>query len=221
MDLQLVNDDRAICLVLYESLPHLSAWNSVTVAAVSFPPDLSHLEVGEHIVPRIEWQLWKSIAGSRRTSRIPLFGDYAILHPFVRPIFAGMNISASIRYTSDDSWVIMRGEGLRNEGGAGFEQYPANAESLMERSEYCGVDFSYGDRYIAERPIHRDKPGNPTTWIAAGVNHHLTFVVRQIRNLYVPSTEIAPSPARAQREFQQQLLPLTPADVRAAPHRRR
>jgi mannose-6-phosphate isomerase-like protein (cupin superfamily) len=42
-----------------------------------------------------------------------------------------MNISASIRYTTDDYWVIMRGEGLRNKGGAGYDQYPANAELLM------------------------------------------------------------------------------------------
>jgi len=221
MDLQLVNEDSATCLVFYERLPHLSAWNSVTVAAGSFPPDLSHLDVGEHPVPRVEWQLWKRIAGSHRISRIPLFRDYAILHPFSRPNFPGMNISASIRYTSDDHWVVMRGQGLRNEGGAGYDQYPANAESLMERPEYCGADCSYGDRYIAERPLHRNKPGNPTTWVAAGINHHLTFVVRQIRRLYAPSTEIRPSDTRPVADLQQQVLPLKPAEVAAAPRRRR
>ncbi len=221
MDLQLVNERAQTYLVLYERLPHLSAWNTVTITAGSFPPDLSHLQVGEHPVPRVEWQLWKGIAGSRHTSRIPLFGDYTILHPFVRPNFPGMNISASIRYTTDDYWVIMRGEGLRNEGGAGFDQYPANAELLMQRQEYCGAEFSYGDRYIFERPLKRKNPGNPTTWIAAGVNHHLTFVVRQIRMLYVPSTESRPSDTRVAADLQQQLLPLKPAEASAAPRRSR
>lgn len=221
MDLQSVNEESTTYLVLYERLPYLSAWNTVTVTAGSFPPDLSHLEVGEHLVPRVEWQLWKGIAGSRRTSRIPLFGDYAILHPFVRPNFPGMNISASIRYTTDDYWVIMRGEGLRNKGGAGYDQYPANAELLMQRQEYCGAEFSYGDRYIFERPLKRKNPGTPTTWIAAGVNHHLTFVVRQMAMLYAPSTEIRPSDTRALTDFQQQVLPLKPVEVPAVPRRRR
>lgn len=221
MDLQLVNHETSTYLVLYERLPHLRAWNTVTVTGGSFPPDLSHLQVGEHLVPRIEWQLWKVIAGSRRTSRIPLFGDYAILHPFVRSNFPGMNISASIRYTTDDYWVIMRGEGLRNKGGAGYDQYPANAELLIQRQEYCGAEFSYGDRYIFERPLKRKNPGTPTTWIAAGVNHHLTFVTRQMRMLYAPSTEARPSDTRAVSHFQQQLLPLKPTDVAAAHRRRR
>ena len=193
----------------------------MTVTAGSFPPDLSHLEVAEHMLPRVEWQLWKRIAASRHTSRIPLFGDYAVLHPFVRPNFRGMNISASIRYTTDDYWVIMRGEGLRNEGGAGFDQYPANAELLMQRQEYCGAEFSYGDRYIFERPSKKENPGNPTTWIAAGVNHHITFVARQTAMLYAPSTETRPSDTRAVLDFQQQLLPLKPAEVPATPRRRR
>ena len=221
MDLQLINEESINSFALYEKLPHLSAWNTVAVAAGSFPPDLSHLQVGEHLVPRVEWQLWKRIAASRHTSRIPLFGDYAVLHPFVRPNFPGMNISASLRYTTDDYWVIMRGEGLRNEGGAGFDQYPANAELLMQRQEYCGAEFSYGDRYIFERPSKKENPGNPTTWIAAGVNHHITFVARQMAMLYAPSTETRPSDTRAVLDFQQQLLPLKPAEVPATPRRRR
>ena len=115
----------------------------------------------------------------------------------------------------------MRGEGLRNKGGAGYDQYPANAELLMQRQEYCGAEFSYGDRYIFERPLKRKNPGTPTTWIAAGVNHHLTFVVRQMAMLYAPSTEIRPSDTRALTDFQQQVLPLKPVEVPAVPRRRR
>ena len=95
-----------------------------------------------------------------------------------------MNVSASIRYTTDDHWLVMRGEGLLNEDGDGHAQYPANAQLLMQRPEFRGSDFSFGDNYIYERPKNRDKPGTPRSWVTAGVNHHLTFVVRQIANLF-------------------------------------
>ena len=121
----------------------------MTVVGGSFPKDLRELSVGEHLLPRIEWHYWKQIV-SARLLRIPTFGDYATLHPYLQPAFPGMNVSASIRYTTDEHWVVMRGEGLLNEAGAGHAQYTANAQMLMERSEFCGPDFSFGDNYIYE-----------------------------------------------------------------------
>jgi hypothetical protein len=75
----------------------------------------------------------------------------------------------------------MRGEGLRNCSGAGFAQYPANAELLLNRKEFCGAHFSYGDAYIWEKGSHQaESNGNPETWLRAGINHHLVFKIRQI-----------------------------------------
>lgn len=78
----------------------------------------------------------------------------------------------------------MRGEGLLNKAGAGHAQYPANAQLLMERPEFCGRDFSFGDNYIYERPMKSDQPGTPRNWVTVGVNHHLTFIVRQIARFF-------------------------------------
>ena len=103
----------------------------------------------------------------------------------------GLNPSASIRYTSDEHWVVMRGEGLRNKGGTGHVQYPANAELLTLRPEYCGQYFSFGDNYIYEISLNKGKTGNPRTWVTAGVNHHLTFAVRQINDMFSPSTGVS------------------------------
>lgn len=86
----------------------------------------------------------------------------------------------------------MRGEGLRNEDGPGYAQYPANAELLLGRVEYAGADFSYGDQYIEERASHPEKPGSPVTWLRAGINHHMTFVVSQISSLFAQATAAAP-----------------------------
>jgi hypothetical protein len=112
------------------------------------------------------------------------YGDYTIQYGMFPKPLNDANFSASIRYTADDYWVIMRGESVRNKRGPGFAQWPANAQLLCERSEFCGASFSYGDEYIARMSRQTKNPGSATTWLCAGINHHLTFVVRQIDNLF-------------------------------------
>lgn len=193
----------------YGKIPFLDKWGTVTMAAGSFPKDLQGLSVGEHLLPRIEWQRWKEIV-SIRPRRIPTFGDYATLPPLLQPSFPGMNVSASIRYTVGEHWLVMRGEGLRNEGGPGHAQYPANAQLLMEHREFCGREFSFGDNYIYERPTKKNKPGIPMNWVTVGVNHHLTFVVRQIAMLFN-----LPLPRKHYRPVESE-LPLLDAEPKAA-----
>ena len=183
LDLRIVGSLDQSYIHTYGKIPLLDKWRTITIAGGSFPKDLQGLSVGEHLLPRLEWQRWKEMVGVR-PSRIPTFGDYATLHPFLQPAVSGMNPSASIRYTTEDHWLIMRGEGLRNEGGPGHAQYPANAQLLMEHQEFCGREFSFGDKHIYERPINKHKPGIPMNWVTVGVNHHLTFVVRQIASLF-------------------------------------
>ena len=42
----------------------------------------------------------------------------------------------------------MRGEGVLNEDGPGYAQWPANAQLLCGREEFSGSAYPYGDRYI-------------------------------------------------------------------------
>jgi hypothetical protein len=46
------------------------------------------------------------------------------------------------------------------------------------------VILAFGDNYIYECPMRSEQPRTPRNWVTAGVNHHLTFVVRQIANLF-------------------------------------
>jgi hypothetical protein len=82
----------------------------------------------------------------------------------------------------------MRGESIKSRG---WDQWPANAQLLSDHHEYCGPDFSYGDKYIYELGEQLDrgiieKTGNPETWLRAGINHHITFVYHQIASLPGP-----------------------------------
>jgi hypothetical protein len=175
-------------------LPLLSSWRTFTVACGSFPKDLSDFEKNlQHELPRRDWLYWfNQIKEGPVLPRRPAFGDYTIQHPVYLEPLKGGNPSASIRYTADDYWVIMRGEGLRNEGGPGFAQYWANASLLSGRTEFKGPEFSTGDEYIYKMGRQNKLTGNPQKWLLAGINHHLTLVTWQIANAFGSSTDGVP-----------------------------
>lgn len=178
-----------------ERLPKLQRWRSFTVVSGAFPKNLTGMSVGEHILPRWDWRAWRDqVTSSATIPRLPAYGDYVIQHPtFEEPrdnikSGAGLNFSASIRYAAQEDWVVMRGEGVFNEDGPGFSQWPANAMLLCERSEFQGGDFCAGDRYIEQMAAEVEKNGNgrtgsACTWLQAAFNHHLALTVRQIANL--------------------------------------
>jgi Beta protein len=185
VDLQFVGDVPPDWSAVLMSIPHLEHWRTLTVASGSFPRDLTSFSVGHHRVRRADWLGWVRLVHTPQAcERQPAFADYTIQHGLYNEPPGHANVSASIRCTSDESWVFLRGQGLLSENGAGSAQYSREAQWLCARPEiFCGREFSYGDRYIHERSIAVDPPGSPETLLRAGFNHHLTFVVRQIANL--------------------------------------
>ena len=134
------------------------------------------------MLPRSDWITWRDQVRQKDLNRKPTFGDYTIQYAIFREPPRYPNVSASIRYTYDEYWVIMRGEGLHNEDGPGYAQYAANAQLLCERSEFCGAEFSYGDRYIHQLSQETGPIGTPEVLLRAGINHHIAFVVQQLSN---------------------------------------
>ena len=166
-------------------IPRLRQWRTFTAISGAFPKDLSGFSVGEHDHPRADWVWWRDqVRPPRRLPRIPAYGDYTTQHPVFSEPPARANFSASIRYAAEEHWVVMRGEGVFKDDGPGFAQWPANAQLLCDREEFCGAEFSAGDGYIFETGQQIDKTGNAETWLSAAVNHHLVFTARQIARLF-------------------------------------
>lgn len=95
-------------------------------------------------------------------------------------------MSASIRYTIQDSWLILRGEWIGKKTGSGSAQFPAEARLLAERPDYCGEEFSFGDKFIAAKARDGSKPGNPKQWLLAGINYHMTLTAIMIQKGRLP-----------------------------------
>lgn len=169
---------------VFSMLPHRARWRRMILAAASFPEDLSDVSAATVVnLPRLEWDLWKVL--QKRPSSLPrpdlIFADYAMAHPVGKSLDPRtMRMSANIRYTTQDDWLVIKG---RNVKQYGFSQYFELCRLLVERPEYSGRTYSWGDGYISDCADATQGPGNATTWRKVGVNHHITLVTRGIASL--------------------------------------
>jgi hypothetical protein len=175
--------DASAVIGLINRLPWLRDWRTFTIAATSFPRNLTGLPPSDvSLIARQEWDLWTAISRrrNRQIARVPTFGDYAISHPEPAEVDPRiMRPSASIRYTCNSAWLILKARNLRDHG---YQQFHKMCLALIRRSEYCGQQFSTGDQYIDDCAAELVGTGNLTTWRKVGTSHHLAFAVRQIAN---------------------------------------
>lgn len=163
-----------------ESTTLISSVKRIVLAGSSFPENLSGVERNSiKQIRRAEWIVWKDII-SPTLSSIE-FGDYCISNPSpqeVDPRF--MQQSASIRYTTDNDFLIVKGESVRKTTGQGWGQTRSLCERLVRSGFFKSKDFSWGDNFIFECSEGRTSTGNATTWRKVGVNHHISLVVDQL-----------------------------------------
>lgn len=168
---------------LIASIPSVTQWRTLTLAATGFPSDLTQIPTAsDSKILRTEWGIWLSLRATQGDlPRLPTFGDYAISHPVPTEVDPRlMRMSANLRYTTDVEWLILKGRNVRDHG---YDQFNGHCRTLLQRPEYNGPSFSWGDEYIFHCSEGVEGPGNATKWRQAGTSHHLTFVVWQIANL--------------------------------------
>ncbi|HLZ43033.1 MAG TPA: hypothetical protein VKQ11_18845, partial [Candidatus Sulfotelmatobacter sp.] len=179
------DDGKAVLIArsVFSMIPNKEGWRRLILVGASFPEDLSDVDAANPTkLPRREWALWRTL--QKRPSALPrrdmIFGDYAIANPVPRDLDPRvMLMSASIRYTTHTNWLILKGRNVRQYG---FEQYFDLCKELVDRPEYNGPDFSWGDLYISDCAAEVQGPGNATTWRKVGTNHHITLVAKQLAN---------------------------------------
>ena len=176
---------RAIGNII-RKLPNLTEWQTFTLLGTSFPKSMAEVKGRGELLQRYEWLLYKKLVNSLKDAglRLPTFGDYAISYPDIPHLdWRVVKPSASIRYTANDAWYIIKGKNVRDHK---FEQYRGHCRNLIESSHYSGIAFSEGDNYISDCAAGKVSTGNLTTWRKVGTNHHLEKLVQDIANLFSP-----------------------------------
>ncbi len=175
---------RMVVQAIVSKLPYLNNWRTFTLLGTSFPETMGSIKEGVETVPRHEWQLYRKLVSELRKAklRLPSFGDYAISHPKVLELdMRKVKPSATIRYTVDDHWYIVKGKNVRDYG---FEQYHELSKKIFASRYYCGSTFSWGDDYIQVCANKSGKTGSLMTWRQVGTNHHIEKVSRDIASFY-------------------------------------
>jgi len=173
-----------------EMLSKLNDFRSFILASGAFPSDLGKCRTDEeNYLERSDWRNWNRLSGLEGIKRIPTYSDYTIRHPVYDEAALRHHPTASLKYTLDSNWYVMKGQKLRN------EQYLAHANVLMGlKGIYYGADFSWGDAFILEKgnylpkylKILKETPekakgtGNAETWIKVCINHHVSVTVDQL-----------------------------------------
>ncbi len=167
------------------SLPHINLWRTITFSGTSMPTTFAGLpQQAVSNLPRTEWDTYLLLAQSGATPRALRFGDYAVQNPSlpseVNPRF--MRIFSQIRYSTDQEWLIARGQEVRVVGNAHVAPL---AQLLVTHPDFAGANFSWGDKWIHQCANGAlASTGNAETWRRAGTNHHIEQVVRQLSRLF-------------------------------------
>ncbi|MDT8915068.1 beta family protein [Amycolatopsis sp. PS_44_ISF1] len=123
---------------------------------------------------RPEVTLWEEVCEG--SSGEVGYGDYGVTHP-VPPADGGNARSPSpyLCYTVPRKTVVLRRK--LEEGDGAAESFADLVEELVERDDFAGPDYSWGDRELTQcRRTGGKTAGAVSRWIAMATSHHLQHV---------------------------------------------
>lgn len=156
-------------------------WRRVIVAATNYPEKNPAPENGQTKVGRNEWLAWKhALSLNSRVRELAMFGDFGADN--ARIDFGGAGRALKhIRYATRDEWLVVRGGHLTVECDGSIRDV---ARRIILSGAFAGELFSAGDEFIAACASGLGGKGNPTTWRAANMNHHMTRVTQDMADYF-------------------------------------
>lgn len=161
-------------------VPMHTRWRTFTVSGCAFPRSMGG--VGKHshsLIERAEWMAWRDGLYANRSAlaRLPTFSDCAIQHPDgvegFDPLI--MQVSASVRYSLPEQWLLVKGESTRNVPPS--EQFPALGIQLAYghlASYFAGPTHCAGCKGMQDAADGYPRLGSAEAWRRLGTIHHIT-----------------------------------------------
>jgi hypothetical protein len=173
-------------------VPDKRLWRTLTVAACAFPLSMGGIDRNSYdLVDRSEWQACRDGLHANRKSleRLPAFSDCAIQHPSGVEGFDPriMAVSAAIRYTLPDQWLLIKGASTRLTLPS--DQFPDLARQLVYghlSSYYSGPTHCKGCSDMHAAANDAPSLGSAEAWRRLGTIHHITRTVEGVAALAWP-----------------------------------
>ncbi len=174
------------------AIPNSTLWRTLTVSACAFPMSMGGVERhSQLLVERSEWIAWRDglYAHRNQLARLPTFSDCGIQHPKGVEDFnpRTMQVSAAIRYTLADQWLLIKGESTKKTPPS--VQFPALATSLVYghlRDHFMESTHCQGCDLIKNAADHAPNLGSAEAWRKLGTIHHMTMVMDGLAELPWP-----------------------------------
>jgi hypothetical protein len=164
-----------------DAFPTSQITRTFVVLAGTFPRSITDMDPDtyEHTRERGEWTTWREEMQREGNWRRPLYGDYATQPALYvpSPSFPG---SPTVRYTTGETFVILRGRGAVRGQGPDYSQYIGHARFLRQQSYYRDIATTECDSYVERIAARTNGSGTPSTWRVASLERHVTVVSAQV-----------------------------------------
>lgn len=182
----------ALSSLLLREIPHQLRWRTFTVSACAFPNSMGVVQRNSSaLVMRSDWIAWRDGLYKNRANieRLPTYSDCAIQHPKGVEDFnpLTMQVSASVRYTLEEDWLLVKGESTRRTPAK--TQFPGLAAQLVYGNlgkYYAGPTHCPGCASIKNSADGAPKLGSPEVWRRIGTIHHIKSVIDRLGALTWP-----------------------------------
>lgn len=183
---------RALTDAFLSAVPDHAAWRTLTLSACAFPLSMGGIDRHSYdLVERADWLAWRNGLRARRNDlvRLPTYSDCAIQHPAGVEGFDPryMAVSAAIRYTLEEDWLLIKGESSRRTLPS--VQFPRLATQLVYghlRDHFAGESHCAGCASIKRAADGAPKLGSAEVWRRLGTIHHITRVAEEVEALREP-----------------------------------
>ncbi len=184
-----------------ELLQTLGHWQLICFLGTHYPEKIPAAPGETFTHPRNEWHAWKAAVKFERSTAVHMiFGDFGADNAKIDfRSGGGAQPIVHCRYTTQDSWMIVRGE---NEGNW-YHRMKAVYGRIVDSGNFSGSEFSEADRLIYEVARKNSQSvGGPSAWRQVNTTHHITRVVADIAIVRsIPISTLPTTPTGAQQEL--------------------
>lgn len=186
-DLQYVGENDlfakiSVLKAAFSDLDNSSEFASIIISCVSFPKPLPPMDSKKiYRFKRVETELFiTALKLSKRFGFNYVYSDYGPSDIEENVFIIGMSPNFKIKYTAIDEYLYIKGIQIKR-GGLDIENVRELAQILTTCADYCGEDYSWGDKSIYDIANGiTSATGNLTTWVSYSLNHHITFITKQL-----------------------------------------
>jgi hypothetical protein len=160
----------------------LAAYRNFILVGCAFPDSLKEVSTPGGFIERHDWKFYvELLAKLPKGVRLPMFGDYATVHPgFVAAMdMRKIKPAGKLVYATKGQWLVRKGGAFRDNP----KQMHGHCDDVVKSGHFRGPAFSSGDGYIAQCATKAVGPSNQTRWKSVGINHHIMQVIGEVASL--------------------------------------